>query len=126
MLPRVLIVDDEPNIHYSFQKILGKDYDIVSAYSAADGIALLRSKSLDAVVMDIKMPGMDGLEALQKMREIDKQIPIVMMTAFGSVDTAVEAMKHGAFQYVQKPFDIEQLKGLLNKALTTPDKRQQM
>jgi two-component system nitrogen regulation response regulator GlnG len=114
---RVLIVDDEPNIHYSFQKIFGSEMEILSAHSAEDGINLLRSKTPEAVVMDIKLPGIDGLEALQKIRQIDAHIPIVIMTAFGTVDTAIEAMKYGAFEYILKPFDVDKMREVLRKAI---------
>jgi nitrogen regulation protein NR(I) len=120
---RLLIVDDEPNIHYSFQKILDRSYEIISARSAEEGIALLQSETPDAVVMDIKMPSMDGLEALQKMRTINKQVPIIMMTAFGTVDTAIEAMKFGAFEYILKPFEVDRLKTVLQKAVHTSSSR---
>lgn len=117
MHSRVLIVDDEHNIHYSFQKIFGQEMEILSAHTAEEGINLLRAQTPDAVVMDIKLPGLDGLEALQKIRKVDTQTPIVIMTAFGTVDTAIEAMKHGAFEYILKPFDVENLREVLRKAI---------
>lgn len=118
---KILIVDDEPNIHYSFQKILEPNQEIISAHNAEDGIARLRKYKPDVVVMDVKMPGMDGLEALQKMRKIDSKVPIIIMTAFGTVNTAIKAMKYGAYEYMLKPFKIDNLKKLLNKALETSE-----
>lgn len=71
----------------------------------------------EVVVMDIKMPEMDGLEVFKKIREINSRLPVIIMTAYGTTDTAIEAMKSGAFEYVLKPFDINQMRGLLKKAL---------
>ena len=123
---RVLIVDDEPNIHYSFQKIFGEEMEIFSAHTAEEGINLLRTQALDALVMDVKLPGIDGLEALQKIRQLNAQIPIVIMTAFGTVDTAIEAMKHGAFEYILKPFEVERMREVLQKAIAAGESRHKM
>ena len=103
---KILIVDDEANIHYSFKKILPGEYRIISAQTAEEGIEKLKKDVPDIVVMDIKLPGMDGLEALKTMRGIDARIPVIMMTAFGTVTTAITAMKFGAYEYLLKPFDI--------------------
>jgi len=124
MHSRVLIVDDEHNIHYSFQKSFGQEMEILSAHTAEEGIDLLRTQTPDAVVMDIKLPGLDGLEALQKIRKIDSRTPIVIMTAFGTVDTAIEAMKHGAFEYILKPFEVEKMREVLRKAIAAGAARQ--
>ena len=115
----ILIVDDEPNIHYSFEKILPDDIRIVSAHSAEEGISKLRTEQPDVVVMDVRMPGMDGLEALQKMRAVDGKIPVIMMTAFGTVNTAITAMKFGAFEYLLKPFDVKKMRQVIEKAVET-------
>ncbi|MEZ4747683.1 MAG: sigma-54 dependent transcriptional regulator [Calditrichia bacterium] len=115
----LLIVDDEPNIHYSFEKILPDDIRIVSAHSAEEGISKLRTEQPDVVVMDVRMPGMDGLEALQKMRAVDGKVPVIMMTAFGTVNTAITAMKFGAFEYLLKPFDVKKMRQVIEKAVET-------
>jgi DNA-binding NtrC family response regulator len=117
----ILIVDDEQNIHYSFHKVLSPSFEIISAHSAEEAIRLLGEAKPDAVVMDIKLPGIDGLEALQRMRELDKRVPIVIMTAFGTMDTAIEAMKFGAFEYILKPFAVEKMRDLLQKAINRSD-----
>ena len=115
----LLIVDDEPNIHDSFEKILPDDIRIVSAHSAEEGISKLRTEQPDVVVMDVRMPGMDGLEALQKMRAVDGKVPVIMMTAFGTVNTAITAMKFGAFEYLLKPFDVKKMRQVIEKAVET-------
>lgn len=117
----ILIVDDEPNIHYSFQKILPDSYAILSAHSAEEGIEKLRSEKPDVVVMDVKLPGMNGLEALQKMKAIDARIPVIMMTAFGTVNTAITAMKYGAYEYLLKPFDTVKMRRVIEQALESSD-----
>ena len=117
--PRILIVDDEPNIHYSFQKIFSPKYSILSAKTAEEGIVKVKTELPDVVVMDVKLPKMDGLEALQQMHKLDSKIPVIIMTAFGTVNTAITAMKFGAYEYLLKPFDIDKIKNLVNKAVET-------
>jgi nitrogen regulation protein NR(I) len=117
----ILIIDDEPNIHYSFQKILPSEYTLLSAKRAEEGIEKLRKEIPDVVVMDIRLPGMDGLDALKAMREIDSRIPVIMMTAFGTVNTAITAMKFGAYEYFLKPFDVTKMRSIIQKALETSD-----
>ena len=118
---KILIVDDEANIHYSFKKILPGEYRIISAQTAEEGIEKLQKDVPDIVVMDIKLPGMDGLEALKTMRGIDARIPVIMMTAFGTVTTAITAMKFGAYEYLLKPFDIDKMRKIIHKALESSD-----
>ncbi len=121
---RVLIVDDERNIHYSFQKILPSEYQIISAESAEDGIRLLREVSPNIVIMDVRLPEMNGLEALKQMRKINEKIPIVMMTAFGTMNTAITAMKFGAFEYLLKPFDVHRMSEIVERALENSEMMQ--
>ena len=113
----VLIIDDEPNIHYSFEKLFQDTHRIISAHSAEEGISKLQKEQPDVVVMDVRMPGMDGLEALQKIRTIDAKVPVIMMTAFGTVNTAITAMKFGAFEYLLKPFDVKKMRQVIEKAV---------
>jgi nitrogen regulation protein NR(I) len=118
---RILIVDDEPNIHYSFQKMLQADYRVFSAHNAEEGLSKLKSSRPDLVVMDYKMPGMTGLEALQEIRKIDTRVPVILMTAFGTVNLAIEAMKFGAYEYLLKPFDVNKMRKLIDQALNSSD-----
>ena len=115
---KILIVDDEKNIVSSFKKILEDEgHDTFIASSAEEALKTAKSNIMDLVVMDIRMPGMSGLEAFSKFKEIDSKIPIIIMTAFGTTDTAIEAMRLGAYEYIIKPFDIPQMKKLIEKAL---------
>jgi len=115
---KILIVDDEKNITSSFKKILEEEgHNAVIASSAEDALKIAKGNVMDLVVMDIRMPGMSGLEAFAKFKEIDSKTPIIIMTAFGTTETAIEAMRLGAYEYIIKPFDIPQMKKLIEKAL---------
>jgi len=115
---KLLIIDDEKDVHYSFERLLKKEkLDIVSADNPKDGLALLEEEEPDLVVMDIRMGKANGLETLQKIKEYDPRQLVIMMTAYGTSQTAIEAMKLGAYDYVLKPFDIPELKALIQRAL---------
>ena len=117
-MKRILIVDDEPNVHYSFRRILPQDCEVISALDGEEAIRKVRNENPDLVIMDIRMPGMGGLHALTEIRETDPRLPVIIMTAYGSMQTAIEAMKSGAYEYVLKPFDIPEMQELVEKALT--------
>ena len=115
---KVLIIDDEKDVHYSFRRLLEKELlDIESAESGDEGIRLARKSMPDLIVMDIRMGQQNGLDTLKELRQINPKQVIIMMTAYGTSQTAIEAMKLGAYDYVLKPFDIPQLKALLFEAL---------
>jgi DNA-binding NtrC family response regulator len=106
----VLIVDDKDLLRDSVGATLQRaGFSIVTASDGQGAIELIARRRPDAVVTDLKMPGMDGLELIEKIREIDDELPVVMMTAFGAVETAVKAMKLGAFDYLTKPFEGDEL-----------------
>jgi DNA-binding NtrC family response regulator len=114
----LLIVDDEKNVISSFKKILSQDgYRVLSANNAEDGLALAKENAPDLLIMDIRMPGMSGLEAVSEFKKINARLPIIIMTAFGTTDTAIEAMRLGAYDYVIKPFDIPKMKEIVRGAL---------
>jgi two-component system nitrogen regulation response regulator GlnG len=114
----VLIIDDEKDVHYSFRRLLEKEpLEILSAESGDEGIKLARKHAPDLIVMDIRMGQQSGLDTLKELRQMNPKQVVVMMTAYGTSQTAIEAMKRGAYDYVLKPFDIPQLKVLLFEAL---------
>jgi nitrogen regulation protein NR(I) len=114
----VLIIDDEKDVHYSFRRLLEKEpLDIQSAESGDEGIKMARKAMPDLIVMDIRMGQQSGLDTLKELRQINPKQVVIMMTAYGTSQTAIEAMKRGAYDYVLKPFDIPQLKDLLFEAL---------
>jgi len=115
---RILIIDDEKNVLSSFKKILDQEgYSIQTSGSAREGLDLAQGHPFDLLIMDIRMPGMSGLEAFSKFKEIDPKLPIIIMTAHGTTEAAIEAMRLGAFDYVMKPFEVPAMKQLIEKAL---------
>lgn len=114
---KILIVDDEKNVLSSFKRILAPDgYQILTANNAEEGLSIACDNPVDLLIMDIRMPGLNGLEAFSKFKEINAKIPIIIMTAYGTTETAIEAMRLGAYDYVVKPFDIPSIKKLIEKA----------
>ena len=117
-MPTILIVEDEPKMLRLLDLNLKEEgYTVRTAPDAETALNLLRQEKIDVVLTDLKLPGMSGLEFLQAARRTNASIPVVLMTAYGTVETAVEAMKAGASDYVLKPFSIEEIKLILSKEL---------
>ena len=107
-MKRLLIVDDDARMRQVLQILARKlDLEPVVAADADSALAQFREQRCDLVTTDLRMPGKDGIEFLHALRRIDNDVPVVVLTAHGTVDTAVEAMKLGAVDYMQKPFDNE-------------------
>jgi two-component system nitrogen regulation response regulator GlnG len=118
--PAILIIDDDEEIRYSLGRVLStKQYRIVEAGSGEEGIAIAKKGAPDLVFLDIRMGGMSGIETLQHLRAAHPHLLIVLMTAFGTAQTAIEAMKFGAFDYVMKPFDADKVIAIAENALKT-------
>jgi len=98
--------------------MLENSFSILTAQNGEEALRLVRERSPDLVLMDIKMPGLSGIEILQEIKQIDPKTLVVMMTAYGTTETAIEAMKQGAFDYIIKPFPIPQMKELVDKAIS--------
>ena len=114
----ILIIDDDDQLRQSFFKLLKEEgYDVRAAASGEAGIEEVTRERPDLVVLDVKLPGMDGLETFGHIREIDATLPVIIMTAYGTTDTAIEATKLGAFDYILKPFDIPFVLKLIQQAL---------
>ena len=121
---RVLVVDDEATARSGLEKLLKQEgYAVDVAESGAAALHIFGERPADVVVTDLKMPGMDGLELLAKLHEIDKDLPIIMATAFGDVNSAVSAMRVGAEDYLTKPIDIDALTVAIERALERRDLR---
>ncbi|WP_337174185.1 sigma-54 dependent transcriptional regulator [Paludisphaera sp.] len=121
-MSRVLIVDDEASICWAFGEYLGDlGHDVAVASSAEEGLDAARSGPFDAVVLDVRLPGMDGLTAMPAFRERIGDAPIIVITAFGSLDTAVRAMEAGAFDYLVKPFDLDEAGAVVRRALESAE-----
>ncbi|HEX2455175.1 MAG TPA: sigma-54 dependent transcriptional regulator [Vicinamibacterales bacterium] len=118
MKPRILVVDDEAEIRRSVRMILEYEgYEVMEASSGPEGVALAERESPDLVFLDIKMPGMDGLDALQRIKSGNESIPVVIISGHGTVSTAVEATKAGAFDFIEKPLASERVLLTIRNAL---------
>jgi DNA-binding NtrC family response regulator len=125
-MPAILIVEDEAKMRRLLELNLGEDgFSTVSAGDAETGLKLLAENSVDLVVTDLKLPGMNGLEFLQAVKRQNAALPVVVMTAFGSVETAVEAMKAGASDYVLKPFSLSEMRMVIHKELDVRNLREE-
>lgn len=114
----ILIVDDEKNYLLILEDLLSEEgYTVFTTESAQSGLDIVSTHDLDVVITDMRMPGMDGMLFLEKMRSINPDLPAIMMTAYGSVEKAVEAMRKGAYDYILKPFKNEELKLTIRKAI---------
>jgi len=117
-MPTILIVEDEAKMRRLLELNLGEDgFSTLAAGDAETGLKLLRENAVDLVVTDLKLPGMNGLEFLQAIKRQNATLPVVVMTAFGTVETAVEAMKAGASDYVLKPFSLSEMRMVIRKEL---------
>jgi two-component system nitrogen regulation response regulator GlnG len=117
-MSHVLIVDDEESICWGLERLLHEAGHRVSiASSAEDGLSLAENGRPDLVVLDVRLPGMDGLTAMSRFAKAAASAPIVVITAFGNLDTAVRALRNGAFDYLAKPFDLEQAATVMERAL---------
>ena len=113
---RVLVVDDEENLNWSLVNSLQKEgYLTEGAYTAEAALSRLNTSSYDCVISDVKMPGMDGFELMQWLRQHRPQTRVIMMTAFGSPTARQEALRHGVIAYMEKPFDLRSLKEELRR-----------
>lgn len=114
----ILVVDDDDRLRSSFENLLSMEgYAVRSAASGEGALALLGEDMPDVVIMDMRMPGMDGLATLRLLREREPRLPVIIMTAFSTTESAIEATKLGAFDYILKPFEIPDVLALLEKAL---------
>jgi DNA-binding NtrC family response regulator len=125
-MPAILIVEDEAKMRRLLELNLGEDgFTTYSAGDAETGLKLLREHAVDLVVTDLKLPGMNGLEFLHTVKRQNAALPVVVMTAFGSVETAVEAMKAGASDYVLKPFSLTEMRMVIRKELDVHNLREE-
>jgi DNA-binding NtrC family response regulator len=125
-MPAILIVEDEAKMRRLLELNLGEDgFMTFSAGDAETGLKLLHQNHIDLVVTDLKLPGMNGLEFLQMIKRQSEALPVVVMTAFGSVETAVEAMKSGASDYVLKPFSLTEMRMVIRKELDVRNLREE-
>jgi two-component system nitrogen regulation response regulator GlnG len=118
LMPRLLVVDDEPNILHAIQRqFQSETLDVAVAQTGRHGLELVREFLPDVVLLDVRLRDMSGMEVLDQIRRLDPRLPVILVTAFGGTDTAIEAMKRGAFEYLLKPVDLHQLREVLERAL---------
>lgn len=118
-MPNLLVVDDDNLILDCFRYAFESDVVLHSASNAAEALATFKKHQIDAVVTDIRLPSSSGLELLRELRGIDRRVPVIMMTGHGTANTAIEAMRQGAFEYLLKPLDLDALQSVLDRAFET-------
>jgi len=117
-MSKILVVDDQATVLASFERILsGMGHAVISASQAEAALALLASENPDLVIMDIRLPGMNGLEAFRRMTASRPRLPVIIITGYGTTESAIEAMKLGAFDYQVKPFDPDEMLRTIDRAL---------
>ncbi len=115
-MPTLLVVDDEPNVLYSLEKSLRSDaLDVLTASTGKEGIELAERQRPDAVLLDVRLADMFGLDVFDRLRQIDPRLPIIVITAYATTETAIEAMKRGAFEYLLKPVDFHRLREVVDQ-----------
>jgi DNA-binding NtrC family response regulator len=114
-LPQVLVIDDEMGPRESLRMLLKPIYQVHTADSVEIGLKLLSEKKPDAIVMDIRMPGVTGIEGLRRIRQIDPHLSVIMLTGFGALETAKEALRLGATDYISKPFDAREMRETIGR-----------
>jgi len=122
---RLLLVDDEVEFTLALaERLQLRKYDVRTAGSALEALALIEEQLPDVIILDLKIPGMDGIETLKTIKKIDPEIEVIMLTGHGDVKSVEEGIKSGAFEYIMKPVDIEELIVKINKALAKKNKEQ--
>ncbi|SHJ10289.1 two component, sigma54 specific, transcriptional regulator, Fis family [Geosporobacter subterraneus DSM 17957] len=126
-MKKILIADDEKNMIWAMKKALKDErYRLITASDGEEAVKLTMEEEPDLILLDLRMPKLDGMEALKKIRRMNDKIPVIMLTAHGTMESAVEAMKLGALDYLSKPFDIDELKIIIERALDIGNMQQQI
>jgi len=124
---KILVVDDEHLIRWSLEQNLKKQgYEVLTAGSGEDALRILREEIPDLMLLDIQLPGINGMEVLEKVKELDEEIIVIMVTALGVLETAVKAMRMGAYDYINKPFNLDELAIIIKKALETGELKKEV
>ena len=113
----VLVIDDEKSIQKSFTQLFGSQYKVLNAYNGKEGLEILSNCEVDLVFLDYMIPGEDGLEILEQIKKIEPGIPVVMITAYGSFETIIKSTSLGAYDYLEKPLDIEKISIIAKRAV---------
>ena len=117
VLPRILIIDDDQSLLESYTVLLEDEFQVSTAESGESGLDLLRHEDVHLVLLDVRLPGIDGIEVLRRIKALDENVDVIMITAVKNVRVAVEAIKLGAYDYIVKPFEIDEILSLLRRTL---------
>ncbi|MDA3789438.1 MAG: sigma-54 dependent transcriptional regulator [Desulfobacula sp.] len=114
----ILVIDDDDQLRISFCKLLKEEnYAVISAASGEAGIDIVEQNPLDLVILDLRLPGINGMETFKRIKKIDSKLPVIIVTAYGTTEIAIEATKMGAYDYVLKPFDVPEMLNLIKQAI---------
>src|SRR3972149_7483899 len=117
-MANILVIDDEKSIRNTLQEVLEYEgHKVDQATNGAEGLELFTNGDYDIVLCDIKMPGMDGIEVLEKLHDLNHDVPVIMISGHGNIDTAVEAIKKGAYDFIEKPLDLNRLLVTIRNAM---------
>lgn len=118
MIPKILVIDDEEHMCWALERAMKQEgYQVLTTTRGRSGLELIKEEAPSLVILDLKMPEMDGMDVLKKAKELNPKLPVVMLTAHGTIETAIEAMKIGATDYLTKPFDLDELKMVIRQNL---------
>ncbi len=113
----ILVVDDENGVRQSFDMVLSDDYEVLLAPTGKEAIDIFNKNTIDLILLDIRLPDIDGLDLLVKLKEIDPNNEVIMVTAVREIQSAVRAIKAGAYEYIIKPFEVDEVLTIINRAL---------
>lgn len=127
MEPNLLVIEDNEDLGLSIAEVLRKKgFCVNTVFSGEDGYDFVKNNFVDLTLLDIRLPGKNGLQILQELKELDPDIIVIMMTAFADIEPAIDAMKKGAFDYLVKPFDLDELRVVVQKAIETQNLRREV
>lgn len=115
--PRILIVDDEMGVRESLRALLSHEWEVTTASSGEEALALLARQPVDVMTLDLKMPGLGGISVLERAKQLDPDLEVLIITGYGSLDTAVQGLRYRALDYLSKPFDVDHVRRLVHTAL---------
>ena len=121
-MARILVIDDEESVCWAFERFLKSEgHEVATTPTAEEGLSLLDRDPVDIVFLDVRLPGMDGMSALEKIGEKHAGLHVVVITAHGTMDTAIEAVQRGAFDYLIKPVELAQIRDIISRSLESRD-----
>src|SRR5207302_1530262 len=113
----ILAVDDDPQMQFFLREALEREHNVTVKGTAEEALSALKASGFDLILMDIRLPGMSGLDAVDEVQKLDRRTPIIVMTAHGTRETALEAVRRGAYDYFTKPFRLDEMEIVIRRAL---------